>query len=518
MIRMYFNNKYFRIEKNYSFNFSNSEVTFSNLTIDFTGKEFADIPYKYQEIKIVETDSEQTEYKNVLFTGYVNTIKLSNLKNKVEERSLTISLLSPLKMATVRTATLIGLNKISTAILKTLQPLINDGFILKEFNIPDGEITTSFVMETIENCMNIICRKKNLFWYINEKKEIFINSLQYLFDLKPKKIINENIKEEGLIQLQPSIVNIDYANVINFKNINLIYSQFNDNVVTDYTNGYPIINMPKNIKYGDIITFNYPIIIAEEYLKKYIKEMNEQIDSGYIANILMTIMYNSQEGKTYRIGYDTNSEYVKTEGITFNDDDGTEGEIVLQRDSMFKNLITGFKWNVNRNATIIEFVSRTALKNTKLKFMSSKDINLLKNIISNTGIIEKTIDYQEKWATINEVTTFARSILKNNSNIVNEVLLEFDKNPNLKIGDIIKIEAESYYIYGNFAVESIKYNYTNENDENWLITAKTSDFLTTYIDLFRRQEQEQNQDTSDELIISEYIEEKIEEIHIVEGV
>ena len=52
--RVVYNNKAFKIIDEYSIKFSNNEVTFNDIKIDFTNRSIADIPYKYQEIKIMQ--------------------------------------------------------------------------------------------------------------------------------------------------------------------------------------------------------------------------------------------------------------------------------------------------------------------------------------------------------------------------------------------------------------------------------------------------------------------------------
>ena len=74
--------------------------------------------------------------------------QLSEMKNsaEVEGRELTLTLLSPLKMATIRTVTIIGTMDVGTAINRILEPLINDGFTIKEINIVDGQITIAVIL------------------------------------------------------------------------------------------------------------------------------------------------------------------------------------------------------------------------------------------------------------------------------------------------------------------------------------------------------------------------------------
>ena len=68
--RVVYNNKAFKIIDEYSIKFSNNEVTFNDIKIDFTNRSIADIPYKYQEIKIMQAESEENILNGkILFTG-----------------------------------------------------------------------------------------------------------------------------------------------------------------------------------------------------------------------------------------------------------------------------------------------------------------------------------------------------------------------------------------------------------------------------------------------------------------
>lgn len=525
VIRLVYNNKNFKILNNYGYKFSNNEVTFNDITIDFTGHSIADMPYKYQEIKIIEADSEKNILNGtVLFTGYLDDIKLADMKIQNEFREMTLTLLSPLKLATKRNVSLIGTYKLVDAIKKVIQPLIDDGFILKEINIPDGQITTNFVLETVENCMNNIGFKRNIFWYINEKKEIFINSIDYLFGLPTTKIIDQNINEKGLLKIQPEISNVDYANIINFKNVRLVYSEKDCNYYDPQANkygfnNYPILKLDRTVKKGDVINFDNPIIVDEKLLKQVISEKDEDNTYNEYYCLYLDIQISSTEFKTYKIKilYEDGIEgNFTTEGnITYSNDNGDEGEIVLQRDNFFTNLITGFKWN-GEEATVVDIRSDTALRYTTMRFMYSAEINKLKGVISDSGQIEKTVDYNEKWTTLPQLISYARSLMTQNSNVVNQVLLEYDVDPNLRIGDIVEINTPNFYIQGKFAVKDISYTFYNENEQNWQITLKNTDLISTYIDLFRPNEKEENADNINTVILSEFVEEKVNEVHSLE--
>ena len=517
--RLVYNKKAFKILDGFTIKQSNAEVTFNDITIDFTGYSLLDIPFKYQELKIIQAETEEeilNENGEVVFTGFLDDIDLSEMKiRKEEQRELTLTVLSPLAMSTKRYVSLIGTYSKEEAIRRVLQPLLDDGFKIVEFNIPTGQITTNFVIESVENCMNDMCFKAGVFWFIDENKNIYINSIDYLFGLGSKKTIAPDVITKGLSKIQPKIENIDYANVINFKNVRIFYSTMSicdelNNLIEEHD--YPLLNLPKKLKKGDTVQFNNPIIVSEDTLRKLREE--GEVDDADVASLSIII-----GGEEFYIRIETNEEsadydkYVTSNNFSFSNDGGEEKTLVLQRDSFYNNLITGFKWNGADNSVVSRIYTGTALRYTTMRFMHSAEINNLKGVISDTGIIEKCIDYQEKWTTTTQLVDYARSLMSSNTKTINQVDLTFDEKPNLKIGDIVEIHEPDFYIDGKFAVKEISYKYINDENEEWNIKLKNSDLNSTYIDLFRPAQKQENESKTDTVVLSEYVEETVYEKH-----
>ena len=517
--RLVYNKKAFKILDGFTIKQSNAEVTFNDITIDFTGYSLLDIPFKYQELKIIQAETEEEILSGngeVVFAGFLDDIDLSEMKNRKEEqRELTLTVLSPLAMSTKRYVSLIGTYSKEEAIRRVLQPLLDDGFKIVEFNIPTGQITTNFVIESVENCMNDMCFKAGVFWFIDENKNIYINSIDYLFGLGSKKTIAPDVITKGLSKIQPKIENIDYANVINFKNVRIYYSTMSmcdelNNLIEEHD--YPLLNLPKKLKKGDTVQFNNPIVVSEDTLRKLREE--GEVDDADVASLSIVI-----GGEEFYIRIETNEKsadydkYVTSNNFSFSDDGGEEKTLVLQRDSFFNNLITGFKWNGADNSVVSRIYTGTALRYTTMRFMHSAEINNLKGVISDTGIVEKCIDYQEKWTTTTQLVDYARSLMSSNTKTINQVDLTFDETPNLKIGDIVEIHEPDFYIDGKFAVKEISYKYINDENEEWNIKLKNSDLNSTYIDLFRPAQKQENESKTDTVVLSEYVEETVYEKH-----
>ena len=517
--RLVYNKKAFKILDGFTIKQSNAEVTFNDITIDFTGYSLLDIPFKYQELKIIQAETEEEILSGngeVVFAGFLDDIDLSEMKiRKEEQRELTLTVLSPLAMSTKRYVSLIGTYSKEEAIRRVLQPLLDDGFKIVEFNIPTGQITTNFVIESVENCMNDMCFKAGVFWFIDENKNIYINSIDYLFGLGSKKTIAPDVITKGLSKIQPKIENIDYANVINFKNVRIYYSTLSmcdelNNLIEEHD--YPLLNLPKKLKKGDTVQFNNPIVVSEDTLRKLREE--GEVDDADVASLSIII-----GGEEFYIRIETNEEsadydkYVTSNNFSFSNDGGEEKTLVLQRDRFFNNLITGFKWNGADNSVVSRIYTGTALRYTTMRFMHSAEINNLKGVISDTGIIEKCIDYQEKWTTTTQLVDYARSLMSSNTKTINQVDLTFDETPNLKIGDIVEIHEPDFYIDGKFAVKEISYKYINDENEEWNIKLKNSDLNSTYIDLFRPAQKQENESKTDTVVLSEYVEETVYEKH-----
>lgn len=176
----------------------------------------------------------------------------------------------------------------------------------------------------------------------------------------------------------------------------------------------------------------------------------------------------------------------------------------------------GFRYNGDATLTVQNIYSHNALRYVNLRFMNNTEIEKLKGIISDTGIVEKTIDYNEKWTTQEELIDYASSLLTQNGNEVNQVELEFDIDLGLHVGDMVRINKPKFYINGKFVVTSVIYTYNNELEENWTITVRRADLLSSIIDLFRPITSQETTETTESIMIAEYTNEGIREIHTEE--
>lgn len=518
MIRLKILNSYYKVADRYNISESSREVKFSNLKIEFTDKTIADLPLKYQEVQLVDVDNNYN-INEIIYTGYVNNFILPNMKNKHEYRELEIDLLSPLAMATVRTADAVGTYNLQPLINELIMPLISDGFVLKEMNIGNNQITVNFLSETIESALNKLSNKFNFWWYIDKNKNIYINSIDYLITKTPKIIYNEENKIRGLIDVIPSIDATDYCNVVNFTNLRLfvesylwrekLIDQTTQEEYIDYEYQYPL----KKIDYinvGDEIEFDIPFSIN---VKNYIKSLNYRTNN---TDSLLSIWKPDGLSSTnvLRIYVDNNNNLVIPNNVSIEDSFSTSNEWVLVRDAFFKDLIVGLKYNGSQNIEIRSISSSTALIWAKYRVIDNIEVYKNKGIISDTGIVEKQIDMNEQWKTMDEILDIANSYIKKNISKVQQVKLNIDQDNNLEVGDTIRINKPFFLIDDTYIITDKNIIY-EDNIKTWQYTLRNTNILENYVDLFRAKEQEENKDKEFNLITSNYDEEGFNELYEV---
>jgi hypothetical protein len=513
VVRLKILNSYYKVIDEYSISESSREVKFSNIKIDFTDKTIADLPKKYQEIQLVDVDSNYN-INEIIYTGYVNNFILPNMKNEHEYRELEIDLLSPLAMATVRTVDAVGIYKLQPLVRSLIQPLISDGFVLKEMNIGNNQITVNYLNETVESSLNKLSNKFNFWWYIDKNKNIYINSIEYLIAKMPKLVYDDNNKINGLIDVIPSIDATDYCNVVDFTNLRLYtLSRFQRNeYVEDGMTYYRYliynsITQITEIKKGDEITFDIPFDIT---IENYLEAINKTRGT---YDIFFGSFSNSNNQEITSKIYLQDNQLTLSNNVAIEDSFGDSKDFVFVRDSFFKNLIIGFKYNGNDNLKVKVFETPTGLMWSKVKVINNEEVNKNKGIISQTGIVEKQINMNGQWKFYDEIIDIANSYIKKNASRVEQVKLNIDEDIDINIGDTIKINKEFFLINDTYIVTDKNINFES-NYKTIGLTLKNTNILENYVDLFRSSEEEA-EDKEYYLITANYEEETIKESYEV---
>ncbi len=517
MIKLKIKNDYYTIIDGYNIKKSSREVTFSSLKIDFTNKTIADLPLKYQEVQLIELDESMNE-KKIIYTGYVNNFILPKMKNKKEFRELELDLISPLAIATLRTVDAVGTYTLQPLIKEIIQPLIDDGFVLKELNVGDNQITVNYIMETVESALNKLSNKHNFWWYIDENKNIFINSISYLL-AKPNVFdYNDENKIDGLINVIPSIDATDYCNTVNFTNVRTYqtsyyfkYYDYNEGTQTNdipvYSYFYPLTTV-RALNTGDEITFENPIDIDVDNIKRCYENASSNTFVGKHPLLIQKVV-----GGVYttvlELSINSDDELVIPNNVVIQDSFSDDADWVLVRDSFFKNLIVGFKYN-GSSIDLGEITSVSALVWSKVRITDDVEIEKNKNIISKSGIVEKQINMNQQWKFYEELLDIAGSYIKKNTSKVEQVVLDMDQEHNFKVGETIKIDKASFLIDDTYIITDITESY-DRNVRTWRYTLKNTNILENFVDLFRASEEEEQESENFALITANYIPEGFQE-------
>jgi hypothetical protein len=514
MIRLKIKNAYYKVLDSYTINESSREVKFSSLKIDFTNKGIVDLPLKYQEVQLLDLNDDYS-VNEVIYTGYVNNFVLPKMKNRNEYRELEIDLISPLGMATLRTADAVGTYQLQTLVIRLIQPLIDDGYVLKALNIGNNQITVNYLNETIESSLNKLSNRFNFWWYIDKNKNIYINSIDYLMGLKPKLVYDNDNSIQGLIDVIPSIDATDYCNTINFTNVRVYTESFfiryhdeEDNNIIIYEDYEPISEI-EYLKNGDKVEFKFPIVLDKDALEKTIN-----YSSSYSQNLILTIakLENNIENIVLDIKVE-NNQLIIPNNVSIEDNYNDDNTWVLVRDAFFKNLIVGLQYNGN-DIEIGSIVSATGLEWSKVKISDDVEINKNKGIISQSGIVEKQVDMNEQWKSYQELLDIANSYIKTNTSKVEQVKLTMDVDNNLEIGDTIRINKDYFLIDDTYIITDKMLSYEN-NVKTYYYTLRNTNILENYVDLFRASETEENTDKFINYINASSIQEGIKESYEV---
>lgn len=493
------NDKSYKIINNVEIEKSSREVTYTDLTLDFSKCTIEDLPYAQQEIQIIDKNG------NLKYTGFLSECQMPELRfaDKIR-RELTISLLSPRQLTTKRTVTVIRTATLEEIIQQVLQVLYEDGFTLQELNIPNKTITVKLISRTVEEVLNYLSNKYSLYWNIDEFKRVTINSIDYQFSKPVSRTINiNNYKDiKGFIKLTPSVQNSDYANIINVKNARIFYAVNKDMSVT--------------LNNGDRLDFENPIDISYETGTRVAGELYTQGATRIVENLWIT--YNTNQSayivSNFNAGGTVNN---GLEVSNIGTDDSSGALFVLTMDSTFKNLATGITYKGENSVTINSISSETMLRYANMKLINWQEINDNAGKITVSGQIEKTVDAENGWFTREELIDYVRGLFTVNNKYTNQINLYCDKDNNFLIGERIEINLPEIFAQGNFIITDISESKEGNYPTQYTISMRNTNLLENYIDLFRSSSDVEEEESQIEVeYVVEYAEdETVREIHEV---
>lgn len=436
------------------------------------------------------------------FTGFVSDYKLPELKKIITpQKELNLSLFSPRQLTTKRTVTIMRTAMLTEIITQILEPLYQDGFSLKSLNIEDKSVTVKLISRTVEEALNYLANKHELYWNINELKEIEISTIDYMLNKETKRDINiKNYKQEinGLLSITPEVENIDYANIINVKNARIFYAK------NEQT------NMNISLKNGDRLDFENPIDISIGTAQRILGALQ---DNQFASFQSLEIKYNNNNFA--QIYHDFNGNIGETTMQNVATDDSTGALFVLTMDSTFKNLAIGITYKGEGTITINTVNSQAFLRYANMKLINWGEIEKNKEKITPSGQIEKVLDVEQGWFTLEELIDYIRSTFAVNNKYTNQITIKYDKENNITIGDKININLPEYFTEGVFIVTAINESKEANNPTNYSVELRNTNLLENFIDLFRSSTDIEEQDSQmDTEYVVEYSEdETINEIH-----
>lgn len=472
---------------------SGNELTFSNVKADFGIREKWQLPMAFQEIRIWQGEligNDDLSKCELIYTGFLDKASLTQKYNNEDECDIELSLISPMNLTTKRYVSINGTYDTDKLFYLIFKSLINDGFNLSEINIDNKKISVNYYLETIETIMNDLSNKLNIFWTIGCKKDIHIIDIVKLFGKEPKMVINDE-KVEGMYKLLPIIENNDYFNCINVKNAR-VYTTGNDKEVLDVMKLISEEEQP----------FVNPIDFGANGATRVCNNNNT-------TRCTVMSIWDKNGNVLYDIKYDIGQDKViLPEGVVFNDGDTEDATLILQRDSFFKNLVTGIQWK-GETQNISAITTDTMLKYQIFRVTNSNEIYKCSQFITDSGIIEKTIDVNESWFTYTELVEYCSSLMTSNSNNAASVEIAFDEDYELDIGDIIRIHRPNFFIDGDFVITEMQEQKSGYDSYDCQIVAQNSKLQANYIDIFRKSTSEENEAKYDNINVVEFSSEEI---------
>jgi len=465
-----------------------NDISISDATIDFTGGVIADLPFKFQEVKIVDNPGVS---ETVELVGYVEKHILPKFETGKETLKLTLKLMPPRILASKRTITkIIKGETLNDAVEEIVQLLINDGFTIAENDLTTNEtITKQFINTTIEKTLNTLAKDYNFVWYVDELKNIYFKDAVNIFNQPP--LIEWNGGGTPFVSsLKPQIRSNDYANIINIKNSRTLIEG------TSYF----------GLHFGDEkVTLTNPIWLSDTAFRK------RNATATSFGNIIVIF---DGLGNSYAVDY-LNGNFIFPNEISLQGSSTVNTLFELGYDSNDESLITSVKLrlpalpgNARYSITVHSYLT---IKPLVYRFFDVNEIEKTALLANTTGIIEKTIDINNIRISENELFQIAKgNILQANNevSIVNVELEDLTSNTsfmafvsNLKLFSRILIDLPNILINGDFVVTSIE-TIEQINKIKIKLVLENKNFNETYLDIYRKTEIQEDERQVDTNLIS----------------
>jgi len=509
-----FNGNLYSIFENLSINTSSKQLTFSDVEIDFTGETIDDLPIKWQEVQILDNDD-----VTVLFTGYCGDIDVEEFDGQQKKLKLKLSLMSPMALTTVKTITIGITNEpLNEAIVDILKPLTDEGFTIEVNELSTVSISKIYNFKTVEEVLNELSNRYRFAWFIDASKKIYMKKVSFIENEAP--IVSKLEDFPAGYKLKPKISPVDYANVVNAKNQNIL--QFK----TQLEN----VELPLN----QTIQFEYPISFSKNSGAKVTTEQENTITGAPTEIAMLTVVEDTGGGQLFNsIDY-----VVATNEITFDIGIGIDGidnnkagcRYLLTTDPNNQTLATGIKVNTNNIVGDLNLDSvsgfGTVVSTTTL-YNNPAEVTKNKGKVSITGKIEKTINFNGQFLTKFDTLNFAKNRLLRTNKQTDELVIsmagldrddfkEFVKN--VTPLNRIALNEPDYFTVGDFIITNTTVRY-KPNYIEFTIKCRNTNLIENYMDIYRRSDDTEDIEIADN-IYSVLIDEDIIErkVTLIDGV
>lgn len=475
--KLKFNNISFNIVGNITLKEKLSQISLSNVTIDFEGYTSEDRPSKYQQIELLDENDLTVGY------AYLNKIMMPKFKTFLEPMNLKLVLFSPQIWVAKRTYTnLFTSEQVKDIVEDVLKPLTDDGYTIAFNDISTTRITIKFINKTIEKILSELSIAFAFSWFVDQNKNIYLKD--NLKALEDDDFVELNCDSKNFMkQLEPIINSYDYANVINIKNTLLLVDK--RHILTNYqdlnfpsTNGETLYQLP------------LPIWFSIESAEK---QTYPPFFSYYDGNNTF-----KNVGITYN---DVTKEFVFPSEIGIDQVD-TGKDIYIVFDPNNAELITQIKLD-SSIVRIPDMSCGAVLEPFRYQFIDLDEINKTSLLSTTLGYVEKTIDAKNKYYEFDDLFEIARGDLTKANNSTSEVKMDFQCSVNdiaefetflsqFEILTPVRAKFDQVFVDGTYLVTEKNVIYST-NKITASLVVKNLNLSQTFLDIHRKEEiQEQS--------------------------
>lgn len=392
------------------------ETTYSYVTVDFRNKDVSLLPLQYSSMQIISVNESNVE--SLVFAGHLDSIKYPDFSTSEQPLKLELSIMNFRGFLSKLAVTVrIDNQQLPTAldtILIDLPLMGYGGFNIADADVKNYRVSDIFINQSLEKVLNYMANKFNFIWLIDYflqsgslTKQIYIYDIdKYIGDSTLKTIDDTNC---FIQEATPSFTTVDYANVLNIRNMILIT---NNLLLPDTT----------SLVSGTSYMFTYPFSISENTCFR----LNKLDPEGELNETYAFVLNTNIDFYTITVNLDTETITYSAEiGFDGIDNDNATKKILLITDAMDTTKVIGFKWKgttetVDSSAPLYAN-SYSSLVPYQTQYLDVVEMKKIASRVGTSGRVEKIVDANGKYFTPDEVEDFAVSLFGQNNLKTSEI-------------------------------------------------------------------------------------------------